>query len=589
MRAIRPALFACAAVLGAAIGCAAPDVPLDAPLDSALARRAPRMPSTGVPLPPASLAAGKSPLAFTPPPVEPSDAPLPINLATALRLGNARPLDVQIAGRQVAAAAATYERARLLWVPNLSLGLDYFAHTGLQQNFAGDLPRSNRNTFMAGFGPNVVFAFSDAVYAPLAARQELRARHAAQQASQNDSTLAVAEAYFAVQQARGDLAGALAAEGKAEELVRKTAALAKGLAPPAEENRARVELGRRKQAVASARERWRTASAELARVLRLDPAAVVEPAEPPSLPVTVIDATVGIDDLIPVALNTRPELAGNQAFVQATLTRLKQEKIRPLVPSLAVRSASTNPAGTLGYGTFGGGTNSTLKDFGSRFDIDVQLLWEFSALGFGNKARVAERRAEFEAATLDLFRTQDRIAAEVATRFAEARAASQRLNDAEPALKEALELVQKNTEGLGQTRRIGDALTLVVRPQEAVAAIQAFAQANSDFFAAVADYNRAQFRLYRALGHPAQCLAGAVPEVPHTSMPVPQPPPEMKAPAQPVPLPVVPQVRTETPTVIPTGAIEVPRPAPALPTEWKPAGAPEVPLRPPVVVPEPGG
>ena len=74
------------------------------------------------------------------------------------------------------------------------------------------------------------------------------------------------------------------------------------------------------------------------------------------------------------------------------------------------------------------------------------------------------------------------------------------MNDAEPALREAIDLVQKSTEGLGQTRRIGDALTLVVRPQEAVAAVQAFAQANADFFAAVADYNRAQFRLYRALG-----------------------------------------------------------------------------------------
>ncbi|QJW96457.1 hypothetical protein FTUN_4014 [Frigoriglobus tundricola] len=577
---------------------------------------------------PAALAAGKSPLEAPAPPAESSDAPLAINLATAMRLGgNARPLDVQIAGRQVMAAAAAYDRARLLWVPNLVLGVDYFGHAGEQQNFAGDLPISNRSTLMAGLGPNVVFAFSDAVYAPLAARQDLRARQALQQASANDSVLAVAEAYFAVQQARGDLAGALAAEARAEELVRRTAQLAKGLAPPAEENRARTELGRRKQAVASARERWRTASAELARLLRLDPAAVVEPAEPPSLPVTVIDPHLGVDDLIPVALGARPELAGNQALVQATLARLKQEKIRPLVPSLAVRSASTNPSGSLGYGVFGGGTNA-LKDFGSRLDIDVQLLWEFQALGFGNKARVAERRAEYEAATLDLFRTQDRIAAEVVTRVAEVRSAARRLNDAEPALKEAIELVQKNVEGLGQTRRIGDALTLVIRPQEAVAALQAFAQANTDFFAAVADYNRAQFRLYRALGHPAQCLAGTVADAPRGPAPVPAPPPEKAAPAQPVPLPVVPPVKGEppvlsaVPVVTPAGGLPLgplappmPRPKPPPPppepvwtpvagsaprtptvTEEPPSSRPPTvtvepssaaPLRPPIVVPDP--
>ncbi len=576
MGAFRRTLATCAvAGFVSATGCHTPE-PFDGPGDRLRAIPPAVARNTGTPVP------AKSPVAHAVPPVESTDSPLPINLATALQLSNARPFDVQIAGRQVAAAAAAYDRARLLWVPNIALGVDYFAHTGPQQNFAGEILKSNRNTFMAGFGPNVVFAFSDAIYAPLAARQELRGRQANQQSSQNDSTLAVAEAYFAVQQARGDLAGALAAEEKAEDLVRKTAQLAKGLAPPAEENRARVELGRRKLAVASARERWRTASAELARILRLDPAAVVEPAEPPALSVTVIDPNATIDDLIPIALNTRPELAGQQAFVGATLARLKQEKLRPLVPSLAVRSVSTNPSGSLGYGAFGGGRAGEFKDYNGRFDIDVQLLWEFQAIGFGNRARVDERRAEYEAATLDLFRTQDRIAAEVATRFAEVRAAAQRLNDAEPALREAIDLVQKSTEGLGQTRRIGDALTLVVRPQEAVAAVQAFAQANADFFAAVADYNRAQFRLYRALGHPAQCLAGAV-GAPHGGLAL-RVPPEGGAPAQPVPLPRVTQIREELPPPqIEASAVPPPEPE----TEWRPVGTSEPP-RPPVVVPEPG-
>lgn len=591
---IRRALFACAvAGLGTATGCTTPGA---APDESVSAARAQIPAKAGAPsfVPPSpKLAAGVGPDAN--PPREATDAALPINLATALKLSDARPLDVQIAGQQVAVAAAVYDRARALWLPNISLGTDYFSHTGPQQNFAGELVKSNRNTFMAGFGPNVVFSFSDAIYAPLAARQELNARRAVQQTAANDSTLAVAEAYFGVQQARGDLAGALAAEARAEELVRKTTELAKGLAPPAEENRARTELGRRKLAVASARERWRTASAELVRLLRLDAAAVVEPAEPAFLPVTVIDPTVTIDDLIPLALNTRPELAGNQALVQATLTRLKQEKIRPLVPSLAVRSVSTNPSGSLGYGAFGGGRSGELKNFDGRFDIDVQLLWEFSALGFGNKARVNERRAEYELATLELFRTQDRIAAEVATAFAQVRASAQRLNDAEPALREATDLVQRSVEGLGQTRRIGDALTLVVRPQEAVAAIQAFSQANADFFAAVADYNRAQFRLYRALGHPAQCLAGSVAQ---SAQPAPVEShgpalPQMKMPAQPAPAPTVPNVPPADLPLTPAGATP---PAPKLPQplpvqEWSsvPPAAPVPENRLPVVVEEPRG
>ena len=461
--------------------------------------------------PPLQLLAGRGPLPQSAPPLAANDIPLPINFATALQLAGARPLDVQIAGRQVAVSAALYDLARLLWVPNLVIGTDYFAHTGPQQNFQGDIVRQNRNNFMAGFGPNVVFSFSDAVYAPLAAKQDLRARQAFQQTAINDLTLQVAEAYFAVQQARGELAGALLAEKHAVELARRTAELVKGLAPPPEESRAKVELARRRQVVMATRERWRVASAELARLLRLDPTAVVEPMEPPFLPVTVIDAGVSLDGLIPIALAARPELAGNQAVVQATLVRLKQEKIRPLVPSLALRSVSTNPSGSLGYGAFGGGQNDVLKNFSGRFDIDMQLLWEFQSLGFGNRTRMNERKAEHEIATLELFRTQDRIAAEVARAFAEVRSSAERLNQAEPALREAIDLVNKSLEGMGQTRRVGEAVLLVVRPQEVVAAVQSLGQANTDFYTSVADYNRAQFRLYRALGHPAQCLAGAVP------------------------------------------------------------------------------
>jgi outer membrane protein TolC len=559
MRGTRRVLLLSAAV-GLGCGCVPNQYRTDTPRPLAPPRVTETSTAAGPPIaaPPAELLAGNGPLPESTPPPAPTDAPLPINLATALQLSNARPLDVQIAGRQVAVAAAQFDRARLLWVPNLVAGTDYFAHTGVQQNFQGQIVDQNRSTFMAGFGPNVIFSFSDAVYAPLAARQELRARQAFQQAAINDVTLQVAEAYFAVQQARGELAGYAIAAERAEDLVRRTASLAKGYVPPPDENRTKVELARRHQAMSTARERWRVASAELARLLRLNPAAVVEPMEPPFLPVTVIDPAVTVDGLIPIALTARPELATQQAVVQATLARLKQEKVRPLVPSLALRSASTNPSGSLGYGVFGGGPGGSLKDFSERFDIDLQVLWEFQALGFGNRARVNERRAEHEAATLDLFRTQDRIAAEVVRAYAEVRAAAERLNEAEPALRQALDTVNKSLEGL-QLRREGDKLVLFVRPQEAVAAVQALAQANADFYAAVGDYNRAQFRLYRALGHPAQCLAGAVPGA---GQPPPLPLPEL-SPAQPKRPDVVPPPGAEKPPMTEPKPVSVNPPAAA--------------------------
>jgi hypothetical protein len=82
-------------------------------------------------------------------------------------------------------------------------------------------------------------------------------------------------------------------------------------------------------------------------------------------------------------------------------------------------------------------------------------------------------------------------------------------------LKEAAETLKTNLEGVSQPRLVGNNLTLVFRVQEVVAAVQGLDQAYRDYFGAVADANRAQFRLYRALGHPAACvLAPRLPEPP---------------------------------------------------------------------------
>ena len=50
-----------------------------------------------------------------------------------------------------------------------------------------------------------------------------------------------------------------------------------------------------------------------------------------------------------------------------------------------------------------------------------------------------------------------------------------------------------------------------MRPEEAVASIEASDQAYTDYYTAVADCDRGQFRLYHALGHPAQRLADEPP------------------------------------------------------------------------------
>jgi outer membrane protein TolC len=252
------------------------------------------------------------------------------------------------------------------------------------------------------------------------------------------------------------------------------------------------------------------ASAELLRVLRLDPAALVEPVEPPQLRVDLINLRRDLDELIALALLQRPELAAQHAQVEATLALLKQERLRPLIPSILLRGVSTSPGGTLSTGVF------FPQPFGStagfRSDVDVQLLWQLNNLGFGNRGIVHQRQAENRAAVVELFRIQDQVAAEVAQAYVQAQEAGRRVSLAEKGAMLALDSAQKNLDGLRQVKpAAGGPLQLIVRPQEAVAAVQALALAYGDYYGAIGDFNRAQFRLYRAMGQPAE-LAGGPPD-----------------------------------------------------------------------------
>ena len=441
---------------------------------------------------------------------EPELPVLPINLPTALQLANTQPIDVQLALERVRGAAAALAQARVLWLPTVTVGGDYQRHDGEIQDANGNIVTNTHSSLMfgagSGIGSSAVLNIDDAIFAPLAARQSLRARQADLQAATNDSMLAVTDAYFNVQQARGDLAGSQDATRRSEALVSTVRQMAAGLVAPLEVVRAEAELANRREAEANALERWQIASAELARLLRLDGTAQIVPQEPPELRIMLIQPNRSVDELVTMGLTYRPELESNQAQVQLTLELLKQEKYRPLIPSVLLRGDSTPVTGTLAGGIFAGGTNGDIGTPGGRFDIDLQILWQFDNLGFGNAAKTRARESDHRAAILALFRTQDRIAADVARAFAEVRQSDRRVKIAESQVRLSLESYNKNLTGLGQLRVAGNVLQTIVRPQEVVAAVQNVAQAYTVYYRAVADSNRAQFRLYRALGQPAQRL-----------------------------------------------------------------------------------
>jgi outer membrane protein TolC len=416
---------------------------------------------------------------------------------------------INAAQASLAVASAQLEKARLLWLPSLAGGVGYYRHDGQVQGASGTLYVNTKEQFMVGGGFHADIVGADALFAPLAARQVVRARQADVETARNEALFATAQAYFKVQSARGHLAGTEDVIDKGQKLTDKVRGLHLGLVAPTDVDRARALLADFEQTLDTEREDWRIASADLAQVLRLDPTAVVVPIEPPQVMVTLVSPSSPVDSLIPIGLTNRPELASQRALVQAALARIRQERMRPLVPSLILEGApgATGPGNYMMGGLFMSGVHGAGDPSGPRDDISLGLFWGVENLGFGNRALVHERQAERRQMLVELFRIQDSVAADIARAHAQLISATDRLAKAENELREAELAYQGGLENLGKVVDVGISKLQVTRALDVISSIQAMARAYDNYFEIIAAYNTAQFRLFRALGYPASLIA----------------------------------------------------------------------------------
>jgi outer membrane protein TolC len=439
---------------------------------------------------------------------QPTSGPsgVPINLAAALRLAGATPLDIAAATARLEQALGLLIQARALKIPNINGGLGYFRHDGTNQNlFTGQAFQKGTNGLLVGGGPTMDVALTDAIFAPLAARRVVEARRADVQAARNDVLNNVAQLYFDLQEAKGRLVGAEATIVRSERLVRLAEGLAPSLIAPLEINRSRAQLENVRQFRETTLNDWRVASARLAEVLLLEPIVLLDPIEPPFLRVAVVPPGCQADELVRIALGARPEIASQREQLLAAEQLLRRERSRPFLPSLVITTPGTAGAGVLPAGSFYTGANGSLNGHGDRADFAVAAYWQLAGGGLGNVGLIKQRKGERRLAEVEVTRTLFRVRSEVSQALARVETSGARVPRAESELREAIQSADKNFVGLRETTRpAGELLNLVVRPQEVVAALQALNQAFQDYSSAVSGFNRAQFELYRAMGRPAQ-------------------------------------------------------------------------------------
>ena len=98
-------------------------------------------------------------------------------------------------------------------------------------------------------------------------------------------------------------------------------------------------------------------------------------------------------------------------------------------------------------GIFGLGPNSSLSQWTGRVDLSYQLMWQLDAFGVGNLARIKEQRGEESRAIVELYRTQDRVAADVTRAHANLQSAALRVIQADRALRTGHHHLQRQLRG----------------------------------------------------------------------------------------------------------------------------------------------
>jgi outer membrane protein TolC len=457
---------------------------------------------------------------------------MPISFLAALRLSQVRDLDIAQAQEVMNQFRVNYAHSLAAWLPSFNIGSTYTYHTGEISKTEGNVIKVNKDSLWVGGGPSLIYSVTDAIYAPLIAQQTAMASRAGRQRVSQDAALAASGAYLNLMRARRKLAridetlefltsdrpSAARAKSKGLLPVVQSFVVAKATAATkAELERVRVEVLKRREEQAGALQEIKIASAELARLLRLDPAVLLLPVEDFRYPLALPQdqwSNMTVAELINVALENRPELAENRALVEAALRRVQAARSRPFLPNVIVN---------YDWGDYGGGPDIRTKPitffgdsgvihhFANRSDFDVSLIWRLQNMGLGDYYNMREQQALHRQSQFREMQVQERIVAEIVQAQEAVRGWRQRVQISARSLFDAK---GQPAGPVFQALRLNfDRIFNVpeTRPLEVLDSIRALSDLLETYAQAVTEYERARFRLLIALGLPVQQIIGPIP------------------------------------------------------------------------------
>ena len=406
-----------------------------------------------------------------------------IDLPTTLRLAGARNIDIQLAREKLAEARATQESAIEKFFPSAAPGITYRRHDNLIQNTEGVIEDVHKQSYAPGGTIIAQTDLGDAIFKSLAAHQLVKAAGHAFDAQRQDSIVSAAQAYF-------DLVATHSAAGVAREALRISSdyqtqidkAVSIGLAFKGDALRVKVQRQRDEIALQQAEEKVRLAAARLAQILHLDPVVELRPHESQLLPLSLISAMMPAGTLVEQAMAARPEAKENAALVVAARVAKNGAVYGPLIPSLGAQAF---------IGGLGGGKDSQTGNFGESEEYVGLLNWRIGPGGLFDFGEIHAQQARLRAARLTEEKVRDEIAQQVVTGRVRLLSLADQLATARQSLSDAQENLRLDQE----RKEFGVGIVL-----ETIVAEQELTRARTDYLRIVAEYNKVQYDLLRALG-----------------------------------------------------------------------------------------
>ena len=402
---------------------------------------------------------------------------MPIDMATVLKLAGSSNLDVAEINARYELAKAKALEAREWMIPMISPGIVLRSHNGFDQFTDGTFIDVNRNNFWARLNVTADWDFGQAVYAYLAAKQNIESVGYEVLVRQNKTNVAAVRSYFDLGAAQSKLVALEKVTKKSEDIAAQIALqVEQGISYKSDLLLAKANLTHVKIAVSNATSAISQKSNELLEILNIPENVQLRVSDSLLVPVDLVDTNkIEFNSVF----EKRPELKVFDSRVQGLRIARKSETTGLLLPTVNF-GLNNGPFGPY----FSPEGNALGYYVGAKWDIPLGVLF------IGGTKKTYDARIRIEEINMD--RARNEIRREIQDEEMYLNTARDRMKLAKSGVDFAGEALDQSM----QRQRLGTAIPLeVMRAQEQMMV------AELDLIDAVTQYNKAQYSLYIALGN----------------------------------------------------------------------------------------